>query len=95
VAGPELGPRISPLIPRSRNIHVPASARVYVNGRLIHADWDPWNSIRAEDIAEIRFVNCMDNTIPGLPPKAFPSVYVLLKPGYTWSLRDGSYQIEP
>jgi hypothetical protein len=95
VADPEPGPYMAPLIPRARDIHVPAAARVYVNGRLIHADWDPWNSIHAEDIAEIRYVNCMDKSIPGLPEKAFPSVYVLLKPGYAWSPREGSYSIEP
>jgi hypothetical protein len=86
---------MAPLIPTSHGIHIPRSARVYVNGRWIPGDWDPWNSIHAEHIAEIRYVNCMDKSIPGLPDKAFPSVYVLLKPGYTWSLREGSYQIEP
>ncbi len=95
VADPEPGSRMAPIIPRARNIHVPRAARVYVNGRLVHADWDPWNSIHAEHIAEIRYVNCMDNTIPGLPEKAFPSVYVLLKPGYAWTPRDGSFEIEP
>jgi hypothetical protein len=86
---------MAPLIPIAHGIQVPRSARVYVNGRWIPGDWDPWNSIHAEHIAEIRYVNCMDDSIPGLPAKAFPSVYVQLKPGYTWSLRYGSYQIEP
>jgi hypothetical protein len=86
---------MSPLIPAARGIHIPRAARVYVNGRWIPGDWDPWNSIHSEHIAEIRYVNCMDDSIPGLPAKAFPSVYVQLKPGYTWSLHDGSYQIEP
>ena len=86
---------MAPLIPMARGIHIPRAARVYVNGRWIPGEWDPWNSIHAEHVAEIRYVNCMDKSIPGLPDKAFPSVYVLLKPGYTWDLRYGSYQIEP
>jgi hypothetical protein len=86
---------MAPLIPIARGIHIPRAARVYVNGRWIPGDWDPWNSIYAEHIAEIRYVNCMDKSIPGLPDKAFPSVYVQLKPGYTWDLRHGSYQIDP
>lgn len=87
---------MAPLIPISHGpIHIPLEARVYVNGRWAPNEWDPWNSIYADHIAEIRFVNCMDSSIPGLPEQAWPSVYVLLKPGYAWDPRNGSYWAEP
>lgn len=89
-------PQMPPIIPRSHGyVPVPLTARVYVNGRYIPSEWDPWNSVHAEHIAEIRFVNCLDSSIPGLPEKAWPSVYVLLKPGYAWDLRYGSHLAEP
>jgi hypothetical protein len=88
--------QVMPVIPVSRGpVHIPLGARVYVNGRWIPSDWDPWNSIYADHIAEIRFVNCMDASIPGLPEKAFPSIYVLLKPGYVWDREIGTHLIEP
>jgi hypothetical protein len=96
VADPEPRAQMAPIIPISHGyVPIPITARVYVNGRRIPRMWDPWNSIHAEHIQEIRFVNCLDSSIPGLPEKAWPSVYVLLKPGYAWDLRDGSHLVEP
>lgn len=83
-----------PLPPLPRGpIRPPYQAKVYVNGRYIPGDADPWRSIRAEHIAEIRYVNCLDHSIPGLPAQAWPTVYVVLKPGYGWDFKQGTYQL--
>lgn len=87
-------------IPRSRvrrstGVPDPPSVRVYVNGVWIQPEDDPWNSIHAEHIAELRFVNCNDRSIPGLPPSPFASIYVVLKRGIGWDNKDGTHQIEP
>ena len=66
-----------------------------MNGRWIPPEWDPWNSISSDHIAEIRYVNCNDKSIPGLPERAWASVYVTLKPRIGWSLRTGSYVLNP
>jgi hypothetical protein len=96
VVDPQPRSQMPPIIPIDHGpVHIPTKARVYVNGRWIPGDWDPWNSVHAEHIAEIRYVNCMDSSIPGLPAKAWPSVYVLLKPGFVWDLRNGSHLVEP
>jgi hypothetical protein len=81
--------------PRRGTTRPPTQARVYVNGRWIPPEWDPWNSISSDHIAEIRYVNCNDKSIPGLPERAWASVYVTLKPGIGWSLRTGSYVLNP
>jgi hypothetical protein len=94
VAGERLRPLIhGPLPPLHGPIKPPYQAKVYVNGRYIPGDADPWRSIRAEHIAEIRYVNCLDNSIPGLPEQAWPTVYVALKPGYGWDVKKGTYQL--
>lgn len=66
-------------------------ARIYVNGVWAFAG-DPWASIHAEHIAEIRYVNCNDTSIPGLPERPWPSIYVVLKPGYIWDIKWGSHE---
>jgi hypothetical protein len=68
-----------------------ARPRVYINGELIPAEWGPGGSIKAEHIAEIRYINCFDQSIPGLPEKPWPSIYVVLKPGYVWEYKRGSH----
>ena len=66
-------------------------ARVYVDG-VWAFDGNPWENIQADHIAEIRYVNCLDNSIPGLPERAWPSIYVVLKPGYIWDIKWGSHE---
>ncbi len=46
-------------------------------------------SIRAGDIAEIRYVNCWDTSMPGLGTNN--AVYVVLKPGLDWDWQRGSH----
>jgi hypothetical protein len=82
-------------IRRSSGVPDPPSVRVYVNGIWVQPEDDPWNSIHSEHIAELRYVNCNDRSIPGLPPSPFASVYVVLKRGYGWDSKDGTHQIEP
>jgi hypothetical protein len=80
-------------IPRSRRpTQPPRGARVYINGKWFPPEFDPFNSIHAEHIAEVRYVNCLDNSIPGLPARAWASVYVVLKPGILWDFKRGSYE---
>jgi hypothetical protein len=80
-------------IPRShRNTKPPYAARVYINGKWFPPEFDPFNSIHAEHIEEVRYVNCLDNSIPGLPERAWASVYVVLKPGILWDYKRGSYE---
>jgi hypothetical protein len=71
-----------------------AAPKVYVNGRLIPSEFGPMGSIKSEHIDEVRYVNCMDDAIPGLPPKPWPSVYVVLKPGVAWDLKRGSHVVD-
>lgn len=80
---------------RSNGVPDPPSARVYVNGVWIQPEDDPWNSIYADHIAELRFVNCGDRSIPGLPPSPFASIYVVLKRRIGWDNKIGTHQIEP
>jgi hypothetical protein len=80
---------------RASGVPDPPSARVYLNGVWIQPEDDPWNSIHADHIAELRFVNCGDRSIPGLPPSPFASVYVVLKRGIGWDNKIGTHQIEP
>jgi hypothetical protein len=80
-------------IPRShRPTKPPYKARVYINGKWFPPEFDPFNSIHAEHIEEVRYVNCLDNSIPGLPERAWASVYVVLKPGILWDYKRGSYE---
>ena len=80
-------------IPRSRRMTKPPyAARVYINGKWFPPEFDPFNSIHAEHIEEVRYVNCLDNSIPGLPERAWASVYVVLKPGILWDYKRGSYE---
>ncbi len=46
-------------------------------------------SVRAEDIAEIRYVNCWDRSMPGLGTNN--AVYIVLKPGLDWDWGLGSH----
>jgi Carboxypeptidase regulatory-like domain len=46
-------------------------------------------AIRAEDIAEIRYVNCWDTSMPGLGTNN--AVYIVLKPGLDWDWKQGSH----
>jgi hypothetical protein len=82
-------------IRRSRGVPDPPSARVYVNGVWVEPEDDPWNSIHADHIAELRYVNCNDRSIPGLPSSPFASIYVVLKPGIEWDIKGGSHPIDP
>jgi len=93
VSGPRpRGPVARGLIPsKRRTTRPPTQARVYVNGRWVPPEWDPWNSVSSDHIAEIRYVNCNDTSIPGLPPVPWASVYVVLKPGFVWDLKNGSH----
>jgi hypothetical protein len=65
---------------------------VYVNGRWIPWEWDPGHLIHSEHIAEIRYVNCFDKSIEGLPQQPWPALYISLKPGISWDLKRGSYE---
>lgn len=80
-------------IPRAHRIRKPpVNVRVYINGEYFPGDADPWNAIYADHIAEIHYVNCFDTSIPGLPPVAWPSLYVVLKAGYDWNTNRGSFK---
>lgn len=93
VDGEHLHPLVPGPIPRSRRfIEVPSNVKVYVNGDYFPGDADPWNSIYADHIAEIHYVNCNDTSIPGLPPEPWPALYVVLKPGYDWDTNRGSFK---
>ncbi|MFI5227463.1 MAG: carboxypeptidase-like regulatory domain-containing protein [Gemmatimonadales bacterium] len=81
------------VIPRARGIHVP-NAVVYVNGRQYPREWNPWDNVHAEAIQEMLYVNCFDGSIPGLPKLSWPAVYVVLKPGYDWDAKDGSFKVD-
>jgi hypothetical protein len=81
------------LIPRARGIHVP-NAVVYVNGRQYPREWNPWDNVHAEHIQELLYVNCFDGSIPGLPKLSWPAVYVVLKPGYDWDAKQGSFKVD-
>ena len=81
-------------IPKAHRIRKPPeNVRVYINGEYFPGDADPWNAIYADHIAEIHYVNCFDKSIPGLPPVAWPSLYVVLKPGYDWNWNRGSFRV--
>ena len=87
-------------IPRSHIVRMsrmpdPPRARVYVNGDWIPSEYDPWNGIYAEHIAQVMYVGCRDASIPGLPPSAFASVYVVLKNGFGWDYKSRSTQGPP
>ena len=58
--------------------------------------WDG-HALHVEDehIAELRYVNCRDGSIPGLPARPWASVYVVLKPGIAWDVKTGTHQIDP
>lgn len=90
---PPSGPIDSPLIPRGFSVR-PLQAVVYVNGRRVPREWNPWDSIHAEHIQEVQYVNCLDGSIPGLPKLPWPAVYVVLKPGYDWDPDQGSYAVD-
>lgn len=78
-----------------QRIRRPTVIHVYVNGKHFPGEWDPWGSIASEDIDEVRYVNCNDKSIPGLPARAWPSLYVVLKPGFDWDAKRGSYRVTP
>jgi hypothetical protein len=90
---PRQGVFVRGFIPRARGERVP-QAVVYVNGRQFPREWDPWDMIHAEHIQELLYVNCFDGSIPGLPKLSWPAVYVVLKPGYDWDAKQGSYKVE-
>ena len=90
---PRSGPIDPPLIPRAALVRTP-KAVVYVNGRRAPREWNPWDSIHAEHIQEVQYVNCLDGSIPGLPKLPWPAVYVVLKPGYDWDADRGSYAVD-
>ncbi len=90
---PRSGPVDSPLIPRAFMVH-PLMAVVYVNGKKVPREWNPWDSIHAEHIQEIQYVNCLDGSIPGLPRLPWAAVYVVLKPGYDWDPGHGSFAVD-
>jgi hypothetical protein len=93
LAPPPVGFVVAGVIPRARGIHVP-NAVVYVNGRQYPREWDPWDNVHAEHIQEVLYVNCFDGSIPGLPKLSWPAVYVVLKPGYDWDAKQGSFQAD-
>ena len=65
---------------------------VYVNGRWIPPEWDPGHLIHSEHIAEVRYVDCFDKSIPDLPQLPWGALYVTLKPGIDWDLKRGSFE---
>jgi hypothetical protein len=85
------GPVTRGSIPRTRLLR-PPEAVVFINGRQIPADWDPWDSVNSEQIAHIHYVNCFDESA-GLPVLPWPAIYVVLKPGFEWDLKRGSHAI--
>lgn len=90
---PQLGFMTRGLIPRARDEKVPPGV-VYVNGRQFPREFDPWDMIHAEHIQELLYVNCFDGSIPGLPKLSWPAVYVVLKPGYDWDEKQGSFKVD-
>ncbi len=46
-------------------------------------------SIKAQHIAEIRWVDCNDTSLPGMGSNN--AIYIVLKPGIGWDLKRGSY----
>jgi hypothetical protein len=69
---------------------------VWVNGRRMSLGVRPsqiLKDIAAEHIAEIRYVNCWDMSMPGVAGQ--DAVYVVLKPGVAYRWLHGSYVIEP
>jgi hypothetical protein len=69
------------------------SLHVYANGKWVFATpgFSPLAEMHSEHILELHFVTCLDESIPGLPPKSWPSVYLTLKPGVAWDVKRGSY----
>ena len=65
---------------------------VYVNGRWVPPEWDPGHLIHSEHIAEVRYVDCFDKSMPGLPQLPWGALYVTLKPGIDWNLKRGSFE---
>jgi hypothetical protein len=93
LSSPALGPMTRGSIPRGRLVGTPKGVEVYVNGRHVPAEWDPWDMIHAEHIEEVRYVNCFDRSIPDLKALPWPAVYVVLKPGVDWNLSRGSFVV--
>jgi hypothetical protein len=84
-----IGPMYPGPIPRSHIVRMigspdPPRAKVYINGTWIPSEYNPWDGIYAEHIAQVMYVTCHDKSIPGLPPSDFAAVYVALKPGFAW-----------
>ena len=82
-------------IPRARIFRIagmpdPPRAKVYINGSWIPSEYDPWNGIYADHIAQVMYVTCRDSSIAGLPPSPFAAVYVALKPGFAWDMHTRS-----
>lgn len=90
---PRSGPVSEGLIPRARQVHPPAVV-VYVDGRRIPPEWNPWDMIHSEHIQEIQYVNCLDGSVAGLPKLSWPAIYVVLKPGIEWDPRHGSFAVD-
>jgi hypothetical protein len=69
---------------------------VWVNGRRVSLGVRPaliLKDIAAEHIAEIRYVNCWNTSMPGVAGQ--DAVYVVLKPGVGYRWPRGTYVIEP
>jgi hypothetical protein len=79
---------------RSADPATPAALRIYVNGMWIPDDFHPLIEIHAEHIAELRYVPCLVDAVPGLPPTSWPSIYIVLKPGAGWDLKHGSHIVD-
>ena len=71
-----------------------APPRIYVNGVWVPDQFGPMSRIHAEHIASLMYVNCLDHSIPGLSAKPWPAVYVALKPGVGWDLKDGTHVVD-
>jgi hypothetical protein len=69
------------------------SIHVYANGKWVFPlpGFDPFKEMHSEHILELQFVTCLDESIPGLLPRSWPSVYLTLKPGVAWDIKRGSY----
>ncbi len=50
---------------------------------------DYLRSVKSEDIAEIRYVNCWDTSMPDVGTN--DAIYITLKPGVSWDLKNGSH----
>jgi hypothetical protein len=79
---------------RSADPATPAALRIYVNGAWIPDDFHPMIEIHAEHIAELRYVPCLVDAVPGLPPTSWPSIYIVLKAGAGWDLKHGSHVVD-